>query len=136
MKVIVCATRRFAAGLLPCQIAAESTEHGLLPRSRRGGHLQPVPPCPNPDNAAIARRQQCQGLGGNVRCDGVGGDEYGKIENAGNAILYECIQTIRAVESGDGLKVLAVNILGKFVLNRDNNICLSIQQHALELIYH
>lgn len=42
--------------------------------------------------------------------------------NAGNAILYECVQTIMAVESIGGLRVLAVNILGRFLGNKDNNI--------------
>jgi AP-1 complex subunit gamma-1 len=42
--------------------------------------------------------------------------------NAGNAILYECVKAIMTVESEPGLKVLAVNILGRFLLNRDNNI--------------
>ncbi|KAL3677813.1 hypothetical protein R1sor_020769 [Riccia sorocarpa] len=43
-------------------------------------------------------------------------------KNAGNAILYECVLTIMAIEAIGGLRVLAVNILGRFLANRDNNI--------------
>ena len=38
--------------------------------------------------------------------------------NAGNAILYECVQTIMAVEAIGGLRVLAINILGRFLSNK------------------
>ncbi|KAH1241357.1 Homeobox protein knotted-1-like 4 [Glycine max] len=41
---------------------------------------------------------------------------------AGNAILYECVQTIMSIEDNGGLHVLAINILGRFLSNRDNNI--------------
>ncbi|XP_029130285.1 AP-1 complex subunit gamma-2 isoform X2 [Cajanus cajan] len=40
----------------------------------------------------------------------------------GNAILYECVQTIMSVEDNGGLRVLAINILGRFLLHQDNNI--------------
>ncbi|KAL6567830.1 hypothetical protein OROGR_001498 [Orobanche gracilis] len=43
-------------------------------------------------------------------------------KNAGNAILYECVATILCIEDNGGLRVLAVNILGRFLSSRDNNI--------------
>ncbi|KAF8390377.1 hypothetical protein HHK36_024903 [Tetracentron sinense] len=43
-------------------------------------------------------------------------------KNAGNAILYECVETIMTIEDNSGLCVLAINILGNFLSNRDNNI--------------
>ena len=42
--------------------------------------------------------------------------------NVGNAVLYECVQTICALPVEAGLRVLAVNVLGRFLANTDNNI--------------
>nr|XP_054385870.1 AP-1 complex subunit gamma-like 2 isoform X4 [Pongo abelii] len=42
--------------------------------------------------------------------------------NAGNAVLFETVLTIMDIRSAAGLRVLAVNILGRFLLNSDRNI--------------
>ena len=43
-------------------------------------------------------------------------------KNAGNAILYEAVRTIVSTESVGGLRVLAVNVLGRFLADKDNNV--------------
>lgn len=42
-------------------------------------------------------------------------------KNPGNTILYECVMAIMAIDAEGGLRVLAINILGRFLLNRNNN---------------
>ncbi|ORY07486.1 gamma-adaptin [Basidiobolus meristosporus CBS 931.73] len=43
-------------------------------------------------------------------------------KNAGNSVLYETVTTIMGTESDHGLRVLAINILGRFIKNKDNNL--------------
>jgi len=43
-------------------------------------------------------------------------------KNVGNSILYETVLTIMNIESEKSLQVMAINILGRFLSNRDNNI--------------
>ncbi|KZT59921.1 Adaptor protein complex AP-1 gamma subunit [Calocera cornea HHB12733] len=43
-------------------------------------------------------------------------------KNVGNSILYETVLTVLEIEADASLRVMAINILGKFLTNRDNNI--------------
>ncbi|WFD05387.1 clathrin associated protein complex large subunit [Malassezia vespertilionis] len=43
-------------------------------------------------------------------------------KNVGNSILYETVLTILEIQADAGLRVMAINILGKFLGNKDNNI--------------
>ncbi|XRA98255.1 AP-1 complex subunit gamma-2 [Pycnococcus provasolii] len=46
----------------------------------------------------------------------------GGMKQAAYSILYECVRTIMSIKAASGLRVLAINTLGKFLGNRDNNI--------------
>ncbi|CAI8030946.1 AP-1 complex subunit gamma-1 [Geodia barretti] len=43
-------------------------------------------------------------------------------KNVGHSILYETVLTIMDIQSESGLRVLAVNILGRFLSNSDRNV--------------
>ncbi|CCJ30850.1 unnamed protein product [Pneumocystis jirovecii] len=55
-------------------------------------------------------------------------------KNVGNSILYETVLTILGIEANKGLRVLGVNILGKFLSDNDNNIrkVISIEPAAVQ----
>lgn len=42
--------------------------------------------------------------------------------NVGNAVLYEAVCCVMEIQAESGLRVLAINNLGKFLLNHDRNI--------------
>ena len=43
-------------------------------------------------------------------------------KNPGNSVLSECVRTIMQIEASQGLRVLAINILGRFLANKENNV--------------
>jgi len=96
--------------------AGKSAEHDIA------GHADPFLQC------AILRLLRVLGRGDIDASDAMS-DILAQIasntdgsKNAGNAILYEAVETIIAIEAVGGLRVLAVNILGRFLQNKDNNI--------------
>ena len=43
-------------------------------------------------------------------------------KNPGNSVLSECVRTIMSIEASQGLRVLGINILGRFLANKENNV--------------
>jgi len=59
-------------------------------------------------------------------------------KSTANAILYETARTIVSVESSPALKVLGINILGKFLANKDSNtryVALNLLKKVVTLDY-
>ena len=52
----------------------------------------------------------------------VASNESRSSKNAGAAVLYEAVRCAVGVESVGGLRVLAVNVLGRFLADKDNNV--------------
>ena len=42
-------------------------------------------------------------------------------KNAGNSVLFEGVKTIMSIESAKTLRTLGINVLAKFLVNKDNN---------------
>ncbi|PVU95143.1 hypothetical protein BB561_002018 [Smittium simulii] len=49
-------------------------------------------------------------------------------KNVGTSVLYEAIKVVLAIPSEKSLRVLAINLLGKFLEHRDNNVrCIALK---------
>lgn len=57
------------------------------------------------------------------------------LKNLAHAVLYECVKTIFAIDLDPALKILGVNLLGKFLATRDNN-CRYVALDTLLTVIH
>jgi AP-1 complex subunit gamma-1 len=66
-------------------------------------------------------------------------------KNPGFAVLYECVMTIMNIEAEGGLRTVAINILGRFLVNQNNNniryvalstLCQLVEKDTLSIQRH
>jgi len=55
-------------------------------------------------------------------------------KNPGNSVLAECVRTIMKIEASAGLRVLGINILGKFLTNKENNVRYVALQQLIKVV--
>lgn len=55
-------------------------------------------------------------------------------KNTGNSVLAECVRTIMMIEASQGLRVLAINILGRFLANKENNVRFVALQQLMSVV--
>ena len=55
-------------------------------------------------------------------------------KNPGNSVLSECVRTIMAIEASQGLRVLGINILGRFLANKENNVRYVALQQLIKVV--
>jgi len=55
-------------------------------------------------------------------------------KNPGNSVLSECARTIMAIEASQGLRVLGINILGRFLANKENNVRYVALQQLIKVV--
>ena len=55
-------------------------------------------------------------------------------KNTGNSVLAECVRTIMMIEASQGLRVLAINILGRFLANKENNVRFVALQELMSVV--
>ena len=92
--------------------SAETRHRGTRRSVFAGGH----PSIASRVGSRRRRRERCD-----ERYTGADRVQHGWFEERGNASCT-AVETIIAIEAVGGLRVLAVNILGRFLQNKDNNI--------------